>query len=134
MKPYQTKYLSSAKVIQKALKNDRCMGFYAIENNTRISFALVKKFDEDSYFLWNFLIDSKYQGLGKGKKFLQLLVDELQKSYSTKVITTTYIYGNEVSKNFFKSFGFAETDVVCEDDVHEVNMELIIKKRGVGRL
>ena len=38
------------------------------------------------------------------------------------VLTTTYKAGNERAKKLYKKIGFIETDVVEEEDCHEVNM------------
>jgi diamine N-acetyltransferase len=58
--------------------------------------------------------------------FLQLLINKLKKDYSADVITTTYIYGNETAKKLYEAIGFVQTDIICESDIHEVNMELLL--------
>ncbi|MCL2362494.1 MAG: GNAT family N-acetyltransferase [Defluviitaleaceae bacterium] len=124
----QEKQISSPERIQKALQLDDCLGFYLYEKeSTNIGFALLRKFDEKQFFLWNFLIDCRYQGCGKGKEFLGMLIDMLRKDYCAEVIATTYLYGNEVAKRLYESFSFVQVDIVDENGVHEVNMELLCR-------
>jgi diamine N-acetyltransferase len=124
LKQEQLTQISSEAKIQAALKQDNCLGFYAYEEQSKVGFALLRKFAKKQFFLWNFIIDCRYQGCGKGKEFLKLLIDVLAKHYSAEVITTTYVYGNEIAKKLYESFGFIQTDVYCQDGVHEVNMKL----------
>jgi len=125
LKEGQDKQISSPENIQSALQTDNCFGFYLYEESEKIGFALLRQFEEKQFFLWDFLIASRHQGFGKGKKFLQMIIDTLRKDYCVEVITTTYIFGNEAAKKLYESFGFIQTEVICENDVHEVNMELI---------
>ena len=124
----QDKQISSAENIQMALQNDSCFGFYLNEKSEKIGFALLRQFEEKQFFLWDFLIDFRHQGLGKGKKFLQMIIDTLRNDYYAEVITTTYIFGNEVARKLYESVGFIQTEVICEKNVHEVNMELKCNK------
>ncbi|MCL2170851.1 MAG: GNAT family N-acetyltransferase [Defluviitaleaceae bacterium] len=118
----QAKQLSHPDKIQNALQSDDCMGFYLVDDSINIGFALVRRFAGNQFFLWNFVIDRRHQGMGKGKAFLGLLINSLKTIHNAKTITTTYIYGNEAAKRLYESFGFKQTDIVCENNVHEVNM------------
>lgn len=46
----------------------------------------------------------------------------MRREFGMNVMTTTYIWGNNVAKSLYESIGFVETDVVDEPDCHEVNM------------
>lgn len=37
-------------------------------------------------------------------------------------MSTTYLWGNTIAKHVYEKVGFEETDVVFEEDVHEVNL------------
>ena len=126
LKEEQYSQVSSEFKIIEALKQENCFGFYAYDGEIRVGFALLKEFAKNQFFLWDFIIDCKYQSRGKGKEFLQLLICVLSNEYSAKVITTTYVYGNTVAKNLYEKFGFIQTDVVNENDIHEVNMKLFL--------
>lgn len=120
----QTGFISSREKITKALSNENCMGFNAIIDDKIIGFALLREFEQNKYFLWDFIIDLKFQGQGKGKEFLNTLIQYLKDNYNAKMITTTYIYGNETAKKLYESVGFQQTDVVDDGKTHEVNMML----------
>jgi len=116
--------VSSTDIIRAAMCREDVLGFNAVENGKIIGFALLRCFESDCWFLWNLLIDIRYQGKGKGTQFVRLLIEHLRDQYGAKIVTTTYIFGNVAAKRLYESLGFTETDVVCEDDVHEVNMRL----------
>ena len=122
----QKSHISSPTRIMTALQQPDCIGFYAKESTETIGFALLRNYADGEYFLWNFIIDYKYQGQGKGKLFLQLLLNMLQQEYDAKMLTTTYTYGNDTAQKLYESFGFVQTDVVQEGDIHEVNMALAL--------
>lgn len=124
LKDEQHRQVSSESKIRDALKHDNCLGFYAYEGQVPIGFALLRQFAEGQFFLWTFIVDCRYQGHGKGKEFLRLLIGVLSEQYSAQIITTTYLWGNIVAKNLYERAGFVETDVVNEDGIHEVNMKL----------
>lgn len=123
----QKSMLSTPEKIEKVIHNDNIIAFDIYKDNHLIGFAMLRKYDEDifkrsSYFLWNYAIDYKYQNHGYGTKVLQELLEFLKENYKVKNVTTTYIYGNEHAKHIYEKIGFIETDIVDEDDVHEVNM------------
>jgi diamine N-acetyltransferase len=124
--PEQTAFICSESTIQQALTQSNCIGFYAYEGQTPFGFALLREFETSKFFLWDYIIDKNHQGKGYGKKFLMMLLVLLRNDYSARMITTTYIYGNEIAKNLYERIGFIETDVVDEDGIHEVNMELYL--------
>lgn len=74
------------------------------------------------YFLWDYAIDSAFQGQGLGKAALIALISFMQEQYHLRTMTTTYVWGNDIAKRLYESVGFVETDVVDEPDCHEVNM------------
>lgn len=55
-----------------------------------------------------------------------------------RVLWTTYIWGNHAARRLYERVGFVETDVVEEEDIHEVNMVLAfavtLRQRTVGDL
>lgn len=69
-------------------------------------------------------IDKKFQNKGYGTYALMKLFDFLRKEFCAKVVTTTYIWGNEHAKYIYEKVGFIETDIVDEDGIHEVNLKI----------
>ena len=83
---------------------------------------MLREFKRGCFFLWDFAIDSKFQNKGLGAKALTELVLFMKKNYNMKIMTTTYIKGNNHAKYIYEKVGFKETDVVDEPDCKEVNM------------
>ena len=98
------------------------MAFDIYTDELLIGFAMVKKFDKGAYFLWNYAIDYKFQNKSYGAKALVAFIDYMKDTYHMSKMTTTYICGNEHAKHLYEKVGFVETDVVDEEDCHEVNM------------
>ena len=125
----QRKQLSSKEKIEVALKDKNIFSFNIYEQDNLIGFAMLRKYSDMGYFLWNYAIDIRYQNKGYGTKALLFLIDYFETKYNALEITTTYTYGNEIAKHIYEKIGFVETDIVDEDGIHEVNM---IYRRGVN--
>lgn len=118
----QEKYLSNEEKIKKHIKDNNVVAFNIYNNDELTGFAMLKEFDDNSFFLWNFAIDYKYQNKGLGTKSLKELINFMAKEYKMKIMTTTYTYRNNHAKYIYEKVGFTETDIVCENNCHEVNM------------
>lgn len=124
--PEQEKQVSSIEKINKALQEERNYGFNIYIEEYKIGFILLRQFSHDSFFLWNFIIDRKFQNKGYGTYALIKLFDYLRKEFGANVVTTTYIWGNEHAKYIYEKIGFIETDVVDENGIHEVNLKITL--------
>lgn len=120
----QQQYLSSKEKIKRMLKEPDVIAFNIEDGNQLIGFAMFKVFDKNSFFLWDYLIDYKYQNKGLGTRALIELIELLKDKYRCKKVTTTYKYGNVVAQRLYEKLGFIETSVVNENDINEVNMTL----------
>ncbi len=120
--PEQEKQLSSKEKIAKHIKDQHVLAFDIYNNEKLIGFAMLKKFDVGSYFLWNFAIDRHFQNQHYGTRALQELLIMMRVAYGMHTMTTTYKYGNEHAKRLYENVGFIQTDIVNEDRCHEVNM------------
>ena len=123
----QERNLSSKEKIIKHINDNNIVAFDIYNNKEIIGFAMLKEFDDNSYFLWNYAIDYKYQNKGLGTKSLKELINFMIKEYKMKIMTTTYTYGNNHAKHIYEKAGFIETDIVCENNCHEVNMIYKVK-------
>ncbi len=120
--PEQEKQLSSAECIEKAFINPDVLSFDIYHDDMLIGFVMVRKFDDKSYFLWNYAIDYKYQNQRLGTKAFVDFITFMSDRYDMSILTTTYLWGNEYAKRLYEKVGFVETDIVNEDGCHEVNM------------
>ena len=122
--PGQEEMLSTREDIRTIIREnpDTVMAFDIFEGEERIGFALVHRFEERKYFLWEYAIDKDHQNRGKGTRALKEFMAFLKTRYGAEEMTTTYIYGNEQAKRVYEKAGFLETDVVDEPGCHEVNM------------
>lgn len=59
--PEQEKQLSSKEKIKAACTKENVLAFDIYLDEFLIGFAMVRKFNEGAYFLWNYAIDSQYQ-------------------------------------------------------------------------
>ncbi len=117
----QVKFVSKPERIREGLKQTNCTGYNIVRNGRIVGFFLLRNYAENEYFLWDMMIDKKYQGKGVGKTALNELMRILHTRGAT-ILTTTYVYGNDISRHLFESVGFREHSVVDEKDIHEVNM------------
>ncbi|MBO4569749.1 MAG: GNAT family N-acetyltransferase [Clostridia bacterium] len=120
----QANYLSEKSKIEKMLKKKDVLGFDVFYNKKLVGFAMLKEFDKNKFFLWDYLIERTYQGKGLGTQALRELIDLLKREYNCKLLTTTYKIGNEIGKHIYEKLGFVQTEVIDNDQIHEVNMEL----------
>ncbi len=118
----QEKYLTPKRKIKKHLQNDNNIAFDIIHDEKIIGFVLIRKFDDGCFFLWDYAIDKNFQNQHLGTIALNELIEFMKKEYGMHTMTTTYTYGNSHAKALYEKQGFAETDVVNEKGVHEVNM------------
>ena len=67
-------------------------------------------FLRNSYFIWRFMIDRRYQGRGYGRKAMELALDFIRSfpAGEAKYCWLSYEPKNEVAKKLYASFGFEE--------------------------
>ena len=120
----QAKMLSTKEDIKKIIAEnpDTVMAYDIWDDNDLIGFVLVYEYETHKYFLWEYAIDQNYQGIHKGTEALKEFISLLKDKYEASTMTTTYLFGNDVAKHVYEKVGFIETDVIDEEDCHEVNM------------
>lgn len=125
--PEQQDFVAAEDMITGSLQEENVIGYDIFDGAQLVGFTMLRKYDDEEtgetcWFLWEYVIDAAQQGRGCGKKALLELIELMRRDFDMHVMTTTYIWGNEVAKNLYESVGFTETDVVDEPDCHEVNM------------
>ncbi len=119
----QEKQLSSRDKIRKAVFEDNNMAFDIVQEGVVIGFALLRKFDEGCYFLWNYAIGAEFQNRNYGTLALRELIQFMKVEYNMRTLTTTYIGENQHAKHVYESIGFQETEIVDDGGIYEVNMK-----------
>ena len=68
------------------------------------------EFMKDSYFIWRFMIDKRYQGKGYGRQAFQLALDFVRTfpSGPSDICWLSYEPENDTAKKLYASFGFVE--------------------------
>ena len=68
------------------------------------------EFMKDTYFIWRFMIDRRYQGKGYGKQAFQLALDFVRTlpCGPSDICWLSYEPENEAAKKLYASFGFVE--------------------------
>lgn len=118
------KLISSSERISNAVSESGVLAFDIYNGDLIIGFAMLRQFNGNGFFLWDFAIDSNLQNKHYGEQALKKLISMLKEKYNAKILTTTYKCGNKHAEYIYKKLGFVETDTVIEDEICEVNMEM----------
>lgn len=81
--------------------------------------------ENQSYFVWEFMIDEAYQGKGYGRESLKKVIEWVKEQRNVTSLVTTYKMGNEVAKHLYESMGFKYLSI-CEEE-REINLILMLK-------
>ena len=124
----QWKMISAPENIAAALKKANVIGLDIYTDCQLIGFAMLRNYSEDGWFLWDYAIDKHFQNKSYGQKVLLALIAYMKEHYAAKEISTTYLWGNDHARYIYEKVGFIQTDIVNEEDCHEVNMLYTIEK------
>ena len=75
--------------------------------------------EKDSYEIWRFMIDKRYQGRGYGREALRQAIEFIRTWPCGKadLCWISYEPENETAKKLYASFGFEETGEMCGDEI-----------------
>lgn len=118
----QQRQISSKEFIYKQIKKPDILAYDVYLSHQLIGFIMLRKYSDNGYFLWDFAIDERFQCQGHGTNILNYLFQYLKTNFHAQEVSTTYLWGNTLAKHVYEKTGFVETDVVFEDDIHEVNL------------
>lgn len=71
--------------------------------------------DQPGISLWRFMIAAPYQGMGYGRRAIEIIVDQL-KSRGTTALYVTYRPGPASAEGFYLSLGFRKTGRVLDGE------------------
>ena len=92
--------------------DDTPVGFVMVEDHSQV--------DPDTdqpVCLWRFMLDHRYQGLGFGKRALQLIVEHVRERTKLDHFLTSCVPGDEGPRNFYMKFGFEPTGEVLDNEI-----------------
>ena len=96
-------------------KNEKPIGFLMIgyaanEEDFKDEDPEFLRLVNESYCIWRFMIDKRYQGKGYGKNAMQLALDYIRTlpAGEAKHVWLSYEPENELAKKLYASFGFKE--------------------------
>ncbi len=78
--------------------------------------------DADNYYLWRYMIDARYQGLGYGKQAIERLIDHVRTLPGARELRLSYVPGRGSPLTFYRKQGFVDTGEIDHS-------ELVMRKR-----
>ena len=75
------------------------------------------------YFLWRFMIAAEHQGLGYGRRALDLVVDHVRSRPGARELVSSFVPGEDGPGEFYRRFGFVESGEIEHGEV-VVRLEL----------
>jgi diamine N-acetyltransferase len=100
---------------------DNVTPFAIYDGSLMVGFIMLRFNKEyDNYFIWQFMIDEKYQSKGYGDQALVLAIEWMKKDSRCREIVTTYIVGNNKVKKLYEKHGFQQMGELADGEVDMV--------------
>ena len=78
-----------------------------------VGFAMLDiNLDKRAYYLWRFMIDHRQQGLGYGRRALELVIEHVRTLPDARSLELSYSPGPGEPAPFYRGLGFEETGEV----------------------
>ena len=118
VKPTQTHFVAeNATSIAQAYFEPKAWFRAIYADETPVGFVML--FDDPEkpeYFLWRYMIDGRYQGLGFGRRALELFIDHVRTRPNATELFTSYVPGEGSPGPFYIRLGFEETGEVDDGE------------------
>jgi len=118
VKPEQERFVASNAVSIAQAHFEPKAWFRAIyADETPVGFLML--FDDPDapeYYLWRYMIDSRHQRLGFGRRALQLLIDHVRARPGAKELLLSYVPDEGSPEPFYASLGFVNTGEVHDGE------------------
>ena len=96
----QWKQISSPEGIAKTLGQKDVIGFDLYDSDTLFGFAMLRKYSDTGWFLWDYAIDAKFQNKHYGQLALKKLIEYINLNYgATHIILYSF---NSPQITFYK--------------------------------
>ncbi|MEE9553999.1 MAG: GNAT family N-acetyltransferase [candidate division Zixibacteria bacterium] len=87
--------------------DDSPVGFLMLEDNG----------EKPEYFLWRMMIDTRYQGMGFGKKAMMLFIDHVKTLPDATELLTSCVPGDGSPEGFYVNLGFRPTGEIDDGEI-----------------
>lgn len=93
-------------------------------DDTPVGFVMLHDDPERrEYFLWRFMIAAEHQGLGYGRRALDLVVDHVRSRPGARELVSSFVPGDDGPGEFYRRFGFVESGEIERGEI-VVRLEL----------
>lgn len=100
---------------------DNVTPFAIYDEGLMVGFIMLRFNKEYSnYFIWQFMIDEKYQSKGYGNKALGLAIEWMKRDSRCHEIVTTYIDGNDKVRKLYEHHGFQQMGELTDGEIDMV--------------
>lgn len=73
--------------------------------------------DAPEYYLWRFMIDARYQGLGYGRDAMLLIIEYVRTRPAASELILSYVPAEGSPEGFYASLGFENTGKMHDDEM-----------------
>lgn len=99
---------------------DIAVPFAIFDDDLMVGFIMLRLNEEyRDYFIWQFMIDARYQGRGYGKQAFEQAIEWMRSDGRFNQVVTTYIKGNVQAEKLYTQFGFQKTNE-ADDEIDMV--------------
>jgi diamine N-acetyltransferase len=113
----QTRFVApNAKSLEQAAADEGAWMRAIYADETAVGFVLLHEENlraqpeqRDYYYLWRFMIDQRYQGLGLGARAMQLVVEHVGAQPGARELFLHHIPAEGSAEGFYKRLGFEHT-------------------------
>jgi diamine N-acetyltransferase len=109
---------TNAKSIAQAHYYPEIAWFRAVyAGETLVGFVMISdKPKEHEYFLWRLMIAEPFQGLGYGRRTMELVIDHVRTRPGATCLLTSVVPGQEAPRRFYEHLGFVDTGEVDDGE------------------
>ena len=109
---------TNAKSIAQAHYYHEIAWFRAVyAGETLVGFVMISdKPKEHEYFLWRLMIAEPFQGLGYGRRTMDLVTDYVRTRPGATCLLTSTVPGQEAPRRFYEHLGFVDTGEVDDGE------------------
>ncbi len=111
---------NSVSIAQHCYTTDSWMrAIYAAEDP--VGFVLLsERRNVPRYYLWRFMIDARFQGLGYGRAAMELVIDYVRTLPNAGELFLSYVPADGGPRDFYAKLGFEDTGVQHGDELEMV--------------